>query len=121
MIAMFCLAMHGYSEVHTWVDEQGKRHFGDAVPPEYAEQANKVDIEEPNLIDPEPSVEKLNRRYRAELDFKYQNKRRAQENARQNNAAPATQQEPAGPDQCWQRYPHPSVAKKRTQCLKSFE
>lgn len=111
------------SEVHTWVDKQGKRHYGDTVPPEYAENASAVEVQEPNLIDPEPSVERINRRYRAELNYRYENRRRAQEQAQQEASARETSTAaPApSPERCWKEYPHGSQQKARTQCLKSLE
>jgi len=109
------------SEVHTWTDEHGKKHFGDTIPPKYADKAQKLELNDTNMIDPEPEVEKINRRYRAELQRQYQEKQRAKEQSMQSGPSPIPVQAPAGPESCWKRFPHGSEQKARTMCLKSFE
>lgn len=41
----FLFSMEAFSEIVKWVDENGKVHFGDKVPPEYADQSTQVEIE----------------------------------------------------------------------------
>ncbi len=33
-----------YAEVFTWVDENGKTHYGDRIPEQYKEQADEVEV-----------------------------------------------------------------------------
>ena len=33
------------AEVYTWIDENGKKHFGDIIPPQYAGQVDDVEVE----------------------------------------------------------------------------
>ena len=36
------------SQVYSWVDENGKQHFGDSIPPEYQDQASEYAIPDTN-------------------------------------------------------------------------
>ena len=35
-------------QVYSWVDENGKKHFGDKIPPQYQNQASEYDLKETN-------------------------------------------------------------------------
>jgi hypothetical protein len=37
-----------WSEIYSWVDENGKKHFGDKIPPEYQDQASPYELSEIN-------------------------------------------------------------------------
>ena len=45
---LVCVAPAAWSQVYTWVDENGRKHFGDSVPPEYEGQAVEVKLPKPN-------------------------------------------------------------------------
>lgn len=36
------------SQIYSWVDENGKQHFGDQIPPQYQDQAQEYDVPETN-------------------------------------------------------------------------
>jgi hypothetical protein len=45
-LLIFCpLAL---SEIYSWVDENGKKHFGDKIPPEYQDQASEYAVPRTN-------------------------------------------------------------------------
>lgn len=44
------------AELYTWVDKQGKKHYGDKIPPEYAKQASAVEQKKINSMPAPPSV-----------------------------------------------------------------
>jgi hypothetical protein len=37
-----------WGEIYTWVDENGKKHFGDKIPPEYEDKATQYEVPETN-------------------------------------------------------------------------
>jgi hypothetical protein len=37
-----------WSEIYTWVDENGKKHFGDKIPSQYQDQATEYRVPETN-------------------------------------------------------------------------
>jgi hypothetical protein len=37
-----------WGEIYTWVDENGKKHFGDKIPREYEDKATQYEISETN-------------------------------------------------------------------------
>ena len=37
-----------FGQVYSWVDENGKKHFGDRIPPQYQDQADEYDLKETN-------------------------------------------------------------------------
>lgn len=44
LVCLF-LSVASSAEIVKWTDENGKVHFGDKVPPEYADQSTQVEIE----------------------------------------------------------------------------
>jgi len=67
LITLFSLSFFSgtvMSEIYTWVDENGKKHFGDRIPDEYRTKSNSVDLKNANTIPsrkidyPAPSVSK---------------------------------------------------------------
>lgn len=40
-----------YAEVYSWVDKEGKKHFGQEVPKEYANQSKVLEVKEVNSMD----------------------------------------------------------------------
>jgi len=44
-LLILLLTYSSHAEIYTWVDENGKKHFGDKVPPEYQEQINAVEVD----------------------------------------------------------------------------
>ncbi len=44
------------AELYTWVDKNGKKHYGDKIPPEYAKQASSVEQKKTNTMPAPPSV-----------------------------------------------------------------
>ncbi|GGY88159.1 hypothetical protein GCM10011613_36510 [Cellvibrio zantedeschiae] len=40
-----------HAEVYSWVDKEGKKHFGQEVPKEYANQSKVLDVKEVNSMD----------------------------------------------------------------------
>lgn len=57
IIALATLTTLAQAELYTWVDKNGKKHYGDKVPPEYAKQATTVEQKKPNTMPAPPSVE----------------------------------------------------------------
>ena len=49
LLLLAVLALPAQGQIYTWVDENGKKHFGDKVPEKYADQADgvKLDIRQP--------------------------------------------------------------------------
>ena len=43
-LALCASAPHLHAEMYQWVDENGKRHFGDKVPEQYQEGASDVGV-----------------------------------------------------------------------------
>jgi hypothetical protein len=46
-----------HSQVYSWVDENGQRHFGDRIPEKYREKTSEVQFEDVNemlSVQPEP-------------------------------------------------------------------
>lgn len=37
-----------FSQVYTWVDESGNKHFGDSVPEKYSKKSKTINLKEPN-------------------------------------------------------------------------
>ena len=54
-----CASPLALSQVYSWVDENGKKHFGDRIPPQYQDQASEYKIAEPNSAE---AVEPTTRR-----------------------------------------------------------
>lgn len=40
-----------HTEVYTWVDKDGKKHFGQEVPKEYAKKSKVIDVKSVNSMD----------------------------------------------------------------------
>lgn len=53
MIALFISLTFGcaHAEVYSWVDKEGKKHFGQEVPKEYANQSKVLEVKEVNSMD----------------------------------------------------------------------
>lgn len=49
LIATTCSCTH--AEVYSWVDKEGKKHFGQEVPKEYANQSKVLEVKEVNSMD----------------------------------------------------------------------
>ena len=45
LIASLLFASIIHAGVYTWIDENGKKHFGDVIPPQYAGQVDDVEVE----------------------------------------------------------------------------
>lgn len=40
-----------HSEIYSWVDKDGKKHFGQEVPKEYANKSKVIDVKSVNSMD----------------------------------------------------------------------
>jgi hypothetical protein len=40
-----------YAEIYSWVDKDGKKHFGQEVPKEYAKKSTVIDVKSVNVMD----------------------------------------------------------------------
>jgi hypothetical protein len=67
-VVLFALVLPavGSAQLYRWVDENGKTHFGDKIPPEYANQDRDVLSEQGIVLDRLPGG--LTEEQRAELD-----------------------------------------------------
>ena len=43
LFLLLLLSVPAQAEIYTWVDENGKKHFGDRVPEKYKTQADNVE------------------------------------------------------------------------------
>lgn len=59
--ALSFLALSSLAETYSWIDENGKKHFGDKVPPEYKDSAKQVDLPPLNTLAPETEVRLQNK------------------------------------------------------------
>jgi hypothetical protein len=50
-----------FAEVFKWTDDEGKVHYGQSLPPEYAEQGERVQESPINTIAPEPEIKRQNK------------------------------------------------------------
>lgn len=46
--SLMLFAEASFSQVYTWVDEGGNKHFGDKVPEKYRNNSNAIDVKETN-------------------------------------------------------------------------
>lgn len=51
-------ALLAQAALYSWVDKDGKKHFGDKVPAEYAKQVKTVDIKAANSMEAPPVIDK---------------------------------------------------------------
>lgn len=51
-----CLSVLAQAELYTWVDKNGKKHYGDTVPPEHTNKAQTVEAKKINTMPAPPSV-----------------------------------------------------------------
>lgn len=52
MVLLLAIAFNfAYAEVYSWVDKEGKKHFGQEVPKEYANQSKVLEVKEVNAMD----------------------------------------------------------------------
>lgn len=66
---VFCsICLTASAETYSWVDKNGKKHFGDKIPPEYASQANSVQLKTINTIETPPQKEPDKRIVRPPVD-----------------------------------------------------
>lgn len=65
------------AELYTWVDKNGKKNYGDKVPPEYAKDAKVVESKKANTMEKPPSV------------YYYQTPRNNQGNQQEQGQMPA--------------------------------
>lgn len=47
-LLLTCAAPTGWTQVYSWVDENGRKHYGDTISPEYKNQATEVKLSKPN-------------------------------------------------------------------------
>ncbi|MEP5763286.1 MAG: DUF4124 domain-containing protein [Halieaceae bacterium] len=47
-LILLCASPFAFSEIYTWVDENGKKHFGDEIPEKYKSQGSEYKISETN-------------------------------------------------------------------------
>lgn len=53
---LFGVTLTAQAAMYTWVDKDGKKHFGDKVPPEYAKQVQSVGIKKMNTMEQPPAL-----------------------------------------------------------------
>lgn len=51
LMALFLNVSLSFAEVYTWVDKDGKKHFGQEVPKEYANKGKVVDLKTMNVME----------------------------------------------------------------------
>lgn len=53
LLSMYFLlvAVNSFAEIFTWIDKAGKKHYGDQIPAEYANQAKTVDLKKANAME----------------------------------------------------------------------
>jgi len=56
LVALAVCTTIAQAELYTWVDKNGKKHYGDKIPPEYAKQATAVEQKKINSMPTPPSV-----------------------------------------------------------------
>ncbi len=66
-IAILLCCQASLAEVKKWVDDQGRVHFGDTVPPEYQERAETIEHSTVNVPAPEADVAHKNQQYQDKL------------------------------------------------------
>lgn len=49
-VAFFCTVLPVHAEVYTWVDKEGKKHYGDKVPAEYLSKSSEVSTKTVNTL-----------------------------------------------------------------------
>lgn len=50
MLCFLFATANAHSEVYSWVDKDGKKHFGEAVPKEYQKQSKAIDVKPVNSM-----------------------------------------------------------------------
>jgi hypothetical protein len=55
LITLSCV-LNAHAALYSWIDKDGKKHFGDKVPAEYAKQVKSVEIKKTNTMDQPPVV-----------------------------------------------------------------
>lgn len=103
-------------EIVKWVDEKGKIHFGDKVPPQYKDQAEQVETKPTIIIAPDEKVRQQNRdivsRYKREA-AQQQKKKNKPEHQSSGNQLP---REPVKTRE-WCRNTYNNKVKDRTECF----
>ena len=47
---LFLMAASAHSEIYSWVDKEGKKHFGEKVPKEYLKKSTPVEVKSINSM-----------------------------------------------------------------------
>ena len=91
VISLLMLSPTALGQVYSWVDENGKKHFGDRIPPEYQDQGEEVKMKATNSSDsvqlPEP-----------EDTFKFAESRKT--NAGASTSSRRSSSKPKTPSEC---------------------
>lgn len=51
LLLVITTCVHAYAEIYTWVDKDGKKHFGQEIPKEYANQGKALEVKPINSMD----------------------------------------------------------------------
>lgn len=114
-------------EIVKWVDENGKVHYGDKVPDQYKEQAQKVETEI-SVAGPEAEVRDQNKAHVDQLkneanlkDYKERKEQQALDKQRTADKKKKKQRswEPQTREECRNRYVNRTAA--RTECFKRVD
>jgi len=114
-------------EIVKWVDENGKVHYGDKVPDQYKEQAQKVETGI-SIAGPEAEVRDQNKAHvdqlKSEANLKdYKERKEQQVRDKQNTADKKKKKprswEPQTREECRNRYVNRTAA--RTECFRRVD
>lgn len=110
------LACSASAEILKWVDEKGKVHYGDRVPPEYQQRSEVIENPEPVIVAPEPEIRQQN----SAMVSEYKREAAIQDERRKKEAqsfAPQKGDQGLSRQDCRNRYKN--KVKARTDCFRA--
>lgn len=119
LITCMCCSIPALAQIHRWVDENGKVHFGDRIPEKYKGSAEPVETKDITIVSPEADIHRKNRQQFQKMENESKNKqkqKRMQEKQQKSAQKRKKNKKKLTKKTCRDRFPN--NVKFRTECFK---